>query len=51
VKRRRFAERHHDRAELASRFARVVLRGTQVAADAERETSGASLCEPRPEAD
>ena len=48
---RRFVERHHDRAELARRFARVVLRATRVAADAERETSGARLCEPSPEAD
>jgi len=48
---RRFVERHHDRAELARRFARVVLRGTQLAAGTERETSGANLGEPRPEAD
>ena len=47
---RRFVERHHDRAELARNFARLVLRGARPAS-AEWKPLGARLGEPRPEAD
>lgn len=47
---RRFVERYHDRTRLAQRFARVVLRGSQVAG-LEWRAQDASLSEPRPETD